>query len=218
MLAKDLAKEVLRKHFREHPVATMANLFTRLQTRSRMSCFRRLREIGYYSSYSHAGKYYTLTTIPQFNAQGLWHFEGIGFSSSGNLKNTIATLVEKSSYGLTSGRLEKLLKVRVQNTLLDLARHQRIRRERVRGAYLYLSADKDKAKEQLACFQKQRLVPAPDRLPEWVLVEVLAAVIRCGDFLPEPGKVFKQLQIRGHSISLEEIEQAFEECNLKKND
>lgn len=218
MLAKALAQEALEKLFQQQPVATIADIFTCLQTRSRMSCFRRLRELGYHSSYSHAGKYYTLTTIPHFDVRGLWSFQGIGFSRSGNLKQTIVTLVEKSSSGFTHRQLEKLLQVRVHNTVLDLVRRQRICRERVGGAFVYLSADHGKAKEQLACFQKQRFSATPGRLPDWILIEVLAAIIRCSDYLPEPSQVLSEVQARGHAISLGEIEQVFEQCQLKKND
>jgi len=217
MIPKDQVRRALQKLFQKRPVVTINDLYTCLHTRSRMTCFRRLRELGYQSSFSHSGKFYTLSTIPHYDVHGLWYFEGIGFSRSGSLKNTISELVEKSFCGFTHGHLEKLLQVRMYNTLLDLVRHSRVRRERFGSTFVYLSADNDKAKEQVAYLQKQRLSPAQGRLPDWVIIEVLASVIRCGDFLPEPGQVLSDLHSRGHCISLGEIEQTFEQCNFKKN-
>ena len=44
---------------------------------------RRLHQIGYFRSYTHNGKWYTLRASPQFNRQGLWHYRGKGFSQTG---------------------------------------------------------------------------------------------------------------------------------------
>ena len=40
-------------------------------TTSTMTVLRRLRQSGYRTSYSHRGKYYTLTELPQFDNEGL---------------------------------------------------------------------------------------------------------------------------------------------------
>ena len=217
MLPKAQVKPALLKLFKKRPVVTIDDLYACLETQSRMTCFRQLRDLGYQSSYSHSGKYYTLTTIPHFDAYGLWHHEGIGFSRSGNLKNTISGLVESSFGGFTNKRLEKFLLIPANNTLLDLVRHGRIQRKRSGSSFVYLSADNDTAAEQFVFFQKQRLPPTQGPLPDWTLVTVLAAVIRCGDFIPKPELVFNDLQAQGQSISLDDIEQVFEQCNFKKN-
>jgi len=45
-----------------------------------MSVFRRLSALGYLSSFNHDGRYYTLDDIPDFDINGLWHFQGVFFS------------------------------------------------------------------------------------------------------------------------------------------
>jgi hypothetical protein len=58
-----------------------------------MTVFRRLREVGYRTSFTHRGQYYTLAERPEFDASGLWFHGDIGFSRSGTLKETTAVPV-----------------------------------------------------------------------------------------------------------------------------
>ncbi len=67
MLTKPESIKSLQKIFLKQQVVNMSVLSKILQTKSRMSIFRRLKEIGYFSSFTHAGKYYTLTNTPQWN-------------------------------------------------------------------------------------------------------------------------------------------------------
>lgn len=80
-------------------VADIGAILAALQTTSRMTAFRKLSELGYLSSYSHSGGYYTLQSIPQFDGDGLWLFEGVGFSRHGTLKDTVAILVDRAESG-----------------------------------------------------------------------------------------------------------------------
>jgi hypothetical protein len=43
--------------------------------RSRRSLFRDLASLGYLTSFTHAGRYYTLADIPQFDERGLWFYK-----------------------------------------------------------------------------------------------------------------------------------------------
>jgi len=71
-----------------------------------MSVFRRLREIGYLSSYTHTGSYYTLADIPEFDDFGLWRHQAIGFSRFGTLKATVARRAENADTGCTHAELD----------------------------------------------------------------------------------------------------------------
>jgi hypothetical protein len=84
-----------------------------------MSVLRRLSALGHLSSYSHAGRYCTLRDIPQFEGDGLWQHQGVGFSRDGSLKTTVERLVEQSDAGRTHPELHPRRQVRVHNTLLD---------------------------------------------------------------------------------------------------
>lgn len=179
MLSNDEASERLQRLVRRIAVVDLEDLYGALGTRSRMTVFRRLREVGYLSSYTHAGRYYTLVDIPEFDRQGLWFHQDIGFSRAGTLKQTAALQVEQTPEGRTHDELRNLLRVRVHNTLLGLVREGRIHRERVGSAYLYISADPQRAAKQVT--ERRELsgllaevlrVPTDEEVVE-VLVEAL---------------------------------------------
>src|SRR5437870_2604986 len=81
MAAQSHYLPALHKLFRTRPVALLSDLRKALQTPSRTTVFRVLSSVGYLASYSHAGRYYTLKRIPQFDPRGLWHYRQIGFRS-----------------------------------------------------------------------------------------------------------------------------------------
>ena len=110
-----------------------------LRTTSRMTAFRNLKKLGYYSSYSHCGKYYTLRSIPQFDTNNLWEFGGVHFSGHGNLMETIQSFVKNSAAGYFASELEEILPVFVHNALGRLFASGRLVREQIGDQYLYLS-------------------------------------------------------------------------------
>ena len=134
-----LAFEVLRSFLRRRFMATLDELKRALGTTSTMTVFRKLKALGYRTSYSHRGKYYTLSEIPSFDEQGLWSYRGVGFSRHGNLLDTTQYFVEQADRGLTCGELEALLDVEAKEPLLHLYRQHRIERHKIGGVYVYLS-------------------------------------------------------------------------------
>ena len=83
----------LENEFRRKLIIDMQTLQRLCKGRSKRSLFRDLSLLGYFSSYSHAGKYYTLTNIPHFDEYGLWHYKDVSFSKNGTLKSTIGFLI-----------------------------------------------------------------------------------------------------------------------------
>ncbi len=57
MLSKIIALKKLRTFFKKNRMARMDELFPLLETTSRMTVFRRLKELNYLSSFTHAGRY-----------------------------------------------------------------------------------------------------------------------------------------------------------------
>ena len=113
MLWKETA---VGKEFRRRQVVDRDALFKVIGTQSRMTLFRRLRELDHLTSYTHGGRYYTLRDIAEFDDYGLWAYRSIGFSRFGTLKATTRALVEAAAAGYTHPELEGLLRVRVHNT------------------------------------------------------------------------------------------------------
>ncbi len=134
--------EQLRSLFHENKVLTLEVIKHALGTMVKMTAFRKLKMLSYRSSYSHAGKYYTLDEIAVYGEYGLWNFNRIHFSENGSLIDTIKYLIDSSEKGYFSSELQRILKVRVQDPLLKLYTLQKVHRHQIGGEYLYLSVDK----------------------------------------------------------------------------
>lgn len=129
----------LRAFLRDQRIATLEQLKDALATPSTMTVFRKLRCLGYLTSYSHRGQYYTLREIPRFNALGLWCCQSIRFSKYGNLQETAYALVEQADGGYSANELTSLLHVDARHALLVLERNCRLRRENLGERWIYFS-------------------------------------------------------------------------------
>jgi len=211
MLDKVASARALKRFFRRFPVADLNTLSRTLDTESRMSVFRRLKNFGYFSSYTHAGSFYTLGHIPQFDDYGLWMHQGIGFSKEGTLKATLLKLVETAPSGFTHTELKHLLRVKVHNTLLGLVREKRIGREHIEKAYLYISADTGEALDQIS--RRRMLLAESDKgtniLPITTVVDVLIETIHAGKLCVAPRLISQRLAARGCSVTTKQVEQIF---------
>jgi len=222
MLAPEPSRQALTRLFQRQSVADLATLSSALQTSSRMSVFRRLSTLGYLSSYSHAGRFYTLRDIPQFDPDGLWQYQGIGFSREGSLKATLERLVEQSEAGRTHPELQARLQVRVHNTLLDLVQGRRIGRQTRRGHYLYLSANPARAESQMILRQQQPegVVPPLPEPPAAVVIEVLLDLVQSARVRPAADRVAERLAerlaARGLPVTVEPVEAIFSRYGLKQ--
>ncbi len=201
---KDSAK-ALRNYFKKNRVATLSELSKILKTSSRMSVYRRLNALGYLSSYTHSGIYYTLNDIPVFDEAGLWQHDSIGFSRVGNLKATIAALVHRSPAGYTINELEKQLDVRVQNAPLYLVREGKITREKTGAIYLYLSAQRERCEEQKKARYQFR-TSGGEELPGWLVIDILTTAIRDYKLEPDSASIVKSLGDRGRYVTLGQVE------------
>ena len=210
MSARESGEE-LQKLMRRSHVVDLEALYTTLGTRSRMTVFRRLREVDYLTSFTHGGRYYTLTDLPQFDEHGLWFFHGIGFSRAGTLKSTLVKLVGAADAGQTHKELQALLHVRVHNALLGLVRDQLIGRERLEKLYLYVSAAAKRAAAQLKR-RRELFAGAAEvitEVPVVLVVAVLLELVREGPVMIAPSVVAKRLGARGISATLDQVKQVF---------
>ena len=176
---------------------------------------RRLNQIGYFRSYTHNGKWYTLQTYPQFNREGLWHYRGRGFSKHGSLTATITHLVGRSPAGLSARDLAGKLQHPCQAVLSILHKSGALDRSKVGGEFRYLSTH-----EPINRQQRERLVlEAPTVLS--TSLSTPAAVLVLVEHLKHPGWSFEQLalhlqQQRQLTVSAESIRRFFAEHDLKK--
>ena len=105
------------------------------------TCRRRLKKWQAYTSYNHNGRYYALPSIPRFDSDGLWHYQGISFSRHGNLKQTVVHFVSSSSSGLSAADIGNILRVDALSFLSHFQDNAKLYREKIGRRYIWFSAD-----------------------------------------------------------------------------
>ena len=214
----DASRLALERLFGRRPVADVSQLARALGTDSRMSIFRRLSVVGYRSNYTHSGRYYTLASRLEFDSDGLWRYEGIGFSRDGTLRSTVKRLVETSDAGRTQHELQQRLCVRVHNPLLDLVEDKQLRRESIEDEYVYVAARRARAKVQLGLRRSRTVAEGAPAPPAPALeIDVLLEVIH-GARVPPPNaaSVTARLGARGICASLGEVAAVLARHGLEK--
>lgn len=212
MLDRDESRSALCKLFRRRMVADIEVLCRTIGTNSRMSVFRRLREVGYLTSFTHGGRYYTLQDVPRFDDSGLWFFKEVGFSLRRTLKETLVHLVDHSPAGMSYSQLRRITSVRVENTLVLLAREGRIARQQVDGHSVYVAVDGALGLQQIEVRRSllQRTSQANQaNLPWPLVVEILLEVVRAGGVFVDPRTVVARLVARGEKVRLEDVETVY---------
>jgi hypothetical protein len=203
----------VRALFLKNKVLDMQQLQKAIQTTSRRTVFRYLNELHCLTSYTHTGRYYALPAVVQFDENGFWHYGDVGFSSHGTLIDTLQYVITTSESGKTSSELEKLFRVRVQNSLQKLIKPKKITVMSSVKPMLYLSPDTSVSRQQV---KKRQRVGNRKKLPPWITTEVLIACIHASPTSLNMEKVIERLKSRGSSITREQVEQVFEEENLEK--
>lgn len=218
-LARPDHRRTLQKLFRRKPILQLHEMQRALGTSAR-TVFRSLATLGYLSSYSHAGRYYTLRRLPAFDANGLWFHGEVRFSSHGTLRATVVVLVERSPVGHTHDELQAVLGLRVHDTLRALVERQELAREMFETVYVYLHSDPEVAAAQVARRHQQHAPAAPTpAAPKGPLdlarvVDVLVAIIQ--DPRAAPADLAARLRTRGTEVSEQHIEEVFARYGLKK--
>ena len=213
------SRTALKNLFRRTPIVQLDALCRALKTRSHMSVFRRMKPLGYLTSYTHRSSFYTLRDIPRFDEFGLWFYGNVGFCQSGTVKAAVKELVNKSEAGRTQQELQNILRVRVQNTLLDHARAKRIERKALgKRNWLYLSADATRAARQWVrrLAQKKRVALLIGPLTAAMTIEVLAEVLQSCRVIVTPEQVVRRLHHQSISVPLEHVQWVFERYELGK--
>ena len=141
---------------REQKIATMPQLKRTLGTAVTFTVLRKLATLGYRSSYSHGGTFYTLDSIAQYDQQGLWSYRDVHFARHGTLLNTAATLVSNAPAGYFTDELDAVVQVATKDALRHLVQQDRLFRRELAGRYLYCAKERQRRQEQWAARQAQQ--------------------------------------------------------------
>jgi hypothetical protein len=198
--------------FGQNPCWMIQPLATKMQY-SIPSVRRFLAEVGYYSSFTHNGGWYTLCSIPRFGRNGLWFYRDIGFSRAGTLTKTLITLITESPAGMSAEMLGETLRCRCHGVLVNLWRKGNIQRQKIGRCQVYFAADPHKAESQRQALSAQH--------PPEVQFSAEIAVLVLAEFIRKPDSSLDQLAekiSRGKNVtvSAKQIEQLFDQHGLKK--
>ncbi len=203
----------LAELFKHEKCYTIDQLSQRLSY-SLISIRRFLKTMGYYTSFTHNSKWYTLRSIPSFNKNGIWFYQDIGFCKHGNLNQTIGRFIDKSFQGLTAKDLFNMLSVPCHPVLNQMYKKKKIDRFHTPKGFVYLSVSESKKRLQLK--RLRALTPAQkiERLNPQTAVYVLVELIK------NPKASFFELsravKKKGAIASPQAIAQLFDDYDLKK--
>ena len=124
-----LRSDDLRSLWLPNKIATLDELQQALGTPVDVTVFRKLKPLGYLTSYSHRGRYYTLREIAPFDDNGLWSQAAAWFSRFGTLLATAEAFVHRSPRGYFAPELAGVLHVEVHDALHQLVQQRRVSRQ-----------------------------------------------------------------------------------------
>src|SRR3989442_12121563 len=117
--------KVVRQYLLRHKIATLPELERALGTDVGLTVFRKLKSLGYLSSYTHRGGYYTLAEIARFYGKGLWSHEAVLFFRYGTFVVTLEFFVNRSPPGFFVRELCQAFSCGSQNPFGLIARKVR---------------------------------------------------------------------------------------------
>lgn len=155
---------------------------------SNISIRRFLKQLGYFSSFTHNSKWYTLRYIPDFNTNGIWFNDDIGFSRHGNLKQTILYFVDNSPQGHSAKQLAAILSIPCHAVLNHMYKSGAIDRFKGTADFVYLSAESGKKQRQLTRLQSVQRVDNTDQE-----LSAHSAVYVLVEYIKQPQASFAEL-------------------------
>ncbi len=151
--------DALRTLLLRNKIATLDELKLALGTSVDVTVFRKLKPLDYLTSYSHRGRYYSLSEIARFDDHGLWSQAEAWFSRFGTLLATAEGFVYRSPRGYFADELAPLLHVEVQDALHQLTQQGRVSRQIVAGRYLCTATDPAVQRRQLVARRTVEFLP-----------------------------------------------------------
>jgi hypothetical protein len=179
--------ERLRRAFGDERILPLPALKKLLGTNAAMTVFRKLKPMGYLTSYSHRGRFYTLAELAEFDERGLWSVSDVWFSREGTLVRTTEAWVNRAVDGYYADELRAALHIEVKDALRQLVQEKRLARRELGGRYLYVARAPSRRQQQVA--QRQVRGELPGALLERSAVrnpdDVKAAIVLFYSMLDE---------------------------------
>jgi AraC-like DNA-binding protein len=198
--------------FHERRILTLDEISDLLRC-SAVTSRRRLKQWRALTSYNQNNRYYTLPSIPTFDAHGLWHYRGVSFSKYGTCKQTVIHFVRRSEQGLSNTELAAMLGENPNSLMAHFKEIAGITRERHGRDVVYFCSDEPVYRRQ----HRNRFPPAssstglsPDARAIAILVErIHHPRMRIDELAAE-------LRRKGHEVQAADIEALFQRYRIDK--
>lgn len=115
---------------------------------SKRTVQRQFAKLPVLRSYNKNSRYYTLSGIPEFNAEGIWRFRDVLFSKFGNLRATVKSLIISSERGLSGNEIGGIVQLSPRSFMHHFRDLAGVLREKQGGVYVYFSDDPAKYARQ----------------------------------------------------------------------
>ena len=199
--------KVIEEIFQIHKVLTISEISELLDC-SDVTARRRLKEAGYFSSYTHNSQYYTIESVAKFNQNGIWCHVYICFSKQFTLKQTIIDLIDNSRHGMTVRQISEIMLIKCYSPLNLFYKNGIFNRIRYDNKYIYLSTKQKIYERQLDYYKRL------ERLSPQVAIELLV------EYINNPNLTYKEISQamnkKNLPITVEAIRLFFKEHGVKK--
>lgn len=199
-------------HFHQRKILTLDEISGLLHC-SAITSRRRLKQWHALTSYNQNNRYYTLPSIPAFDARGLWHYRGVSFSKYGTCKQTVIHFVHRSEQGLSNTELAAMLGENPNSLMAHFKDIPAITRERHGRDVVYFCSDEQVYQRQ----HRNRFPPepsssglSPDARSVVILVERIHHPRMSIDELAA------QLRRKGHEVQAADIAALFQRYQIDK--
>ena len=177
-----------------------------------MTVWRNLKAVGYYTSFSHRARYWTLADTPRFDRDGLWFYRDVGFSIHGTLPRMMPQLIDNSPMGMTPREASQRLRVRVQNQLHDAFIHGHIQRVTWGRTQLYVSTDPEAQTKQLQ--RRQEHHDACEPISDSHTISILVQLIRTPH--ASARRIAAILEAKGVHVTAQSVQRIIDTYDLRK--
>jgi len=199
--------KVLEALFHVNKVLTISELAHHLDC-AEITARRQLHAVGYFSSYTHNSRYYSIKSVVTFDHHGIWCYKNICFSKFGTLKRTITHLIDNSTAGMTVSQISRILRIKCYAPLNLFYKNGCFNRIKYNKQFIYLSTQDHIYQQQLSYYQQ-----AGDLKPQTAIQLLI-------EYINNPnatcGQLSQALARKNFTVTTEAIHSFFEQHDVKK--
>lgn len=200
--------KVIEDIFNVHKALTIFELAQHLNC-AEITARRKLHQVGYFSSYTHNSRYYSINSVVRFDHNGIWRYNNICFSKFDTLKQTIIHHIDNSPTGMTVSQLSKILTIKCYAPLNLFYKNGYFNRIKHNKQFIYLSKKKNIYQQQLDYYKQE------EHLKPQTAIQLLVEHINNPDASCQ--QLSQRLQQKDFPVSAEAIQSFFEKHGVKKN-